>query len=130
VKIDAAPISTVNPDSEPPRMGELLVRLRAHAAAIKSAARRDCAIAVLVPCYNEAATVATVVAEFRAALPTATIYVYDNNSKDGTAEIAAFQEVMRRSGWVKKQRAARRQIEFTLDPRQPGAVAEVTPRAA
>lgn len=43
---------------------------------------------------------------------------------------AAFQGVMRRSGWVKKQRAARRQIEFTLDPRQPGAVAEVTPRAA
>ena len=45
-------------------------------------------IAVLIPCYNEAATVAKVVADFRAALPSATIYVYDNNSSDGTAFIA------------------------------------------
>jgi len=45
-------------------------------------------IAVLIPCYNEALTVAKVVAGFRAALPEATIYVYDNNSTDGTAEIA------------------------------------------
>lgn len=89
MKIDAAPISTASPDIDAARMGELLVRLREHAAAIESAARRDCAIAVLVPCYNEAATVERVVADFRAALPTATIYVYDNNSKDGTAELAA-----------------------------------------
>jgi hypothetical protein len=46
------------------------------------------AVAVLVPCYNEAVSIAEVVAEFRAALPTATIYVYDNNSTDGTAERA------------------------------------------
>lgn len=46
-------------------------------------------IAVLVPCYNEAATVARVVGDFRTALPGATIYVYDNNSTDGTAEKAA-----------------------------------------
>lgn len=45
-------------------------------------------IAVLVPCYNEASTVAAVVAGFRAALPDAAIYVYDNNSADGTAEVA------------------------------------------
>jgi glycosyltransferase involved in cell wall biosynthesis len=45
-------------------------------------------IAVLVPCHNEALTVAAVVEGFRAALPDATIYVYDNNSKDGTADIA------------------------------------------
>lgn len=45
-------------------------------------------IAVLVPCYNEEAAVATVVAGFRAALPTADIYVYDNNSRDRTARLA------------------------------------------
>ena len=45
-------------------------------------------IAVLIPCYNEALTVAKVVADWKAALPEATVYVYDNNSSDGTAEIA------------------------------------------
>lgn len=46
-------------------------------------------VAVILPCYNEAAAIAGTVAGFRAALPEAAIYVYDNNSKDGTAEIAA-----------------------------------------
>jgi glycosyltransferase involved in cell wall biosynthesis len=46
-------------------------------------------VAVLVPCYNEAAAIGKVVADFRAVLPEATIYVYDNNSRDGTAEAAA-----------------------------------------
>jgi glycosyltransferase involved in cell wall biosynthesis len=41
-------------------------------------------IAVLIPCYNESQTIAKVVADFRAALPTAAIYVYDNNSRDET----------------------------------------------
>jgi len=45
-------------------------------------------IAVLIPCYNEAATIAKVVRDYRAALPEAEIYVYDNNSKDHTDEIA------------------------------------------
>ncbi|MBN8427918.1 MAG: glycosyltransferase [Xanthomonadales bacterium] len=45
-------------------------------------------IAVLVPCYNEAITVAKVVADFRAALPDAEICVFDNNSRDETASIA------------------------------------------
>src|SRR5262247_2052331 len=45
-------------------------------------------IAVLVPCFNEALAIAKVVADFRAALPEATIYVYDNNSTDRTAEVA------------------------------------------
>lgn len=45
-------------------------------------------IAVLIPCFNEAATVATVVAEFQKSLPTATIYVYDNNSTDDTRNLA------------------------------------------
>ncbi len=45
----------------------------------------DARIAVLVPCYNEEAAIATVVRDFRNHLPTATIYVYDNNSRDATA---------------------------------------------
>ena len=45
-------------------------------------------IAVLVPCYNEAQTIAKVVTDFKAALPEAVIYVYDNNSTDNTAELA------------------------------------------
>lgn len=45
-------------------------------------------IAVLIPCYNEAATVEKVVTDFKRALPESVVYVYDNNSTDGTAEIA------------------------------------------
>ncbi len=45
-------------------------------------------IAVLLPCYNEAAAIAQTVAGFRAALPDATIYVYDNNSTDDTIAVA------------------------------------------
>lgn len=45
-------------------------------------------IAVLLPCYNEEAAIAQTIAGFRAALPDATIYVYDNNSRDRTIEVA------------------------------------------
>jgi glycosyltransferase involved in cell wall biosynthesis len=45
-------------------------------------------IAVLIPCYNESATIEKVVRDYRSALPEADIYVYDNNSTDGTAELA------------------------------------------
>lgn len=45
--------------------------------------------AILIPCYNEGKTIEKVVRDFRAALPDAVVYVYDNNSTDGTAEIAA-----------------------------------------
>ncbi len=45
-------------------------------------------IAVLLPCYNEAATIAAVVADFAAHLPEATIYVYDNNSSDASVTLA------------------------------------------
>ncbi len=45
-------------------------------------------IAVLIPCYNEAAAIEKVVYDFRQALPQAKIYVYDNNSKDNTLQIA------------------------------------------
>tara|TARA_B100000678_G_scaffold289766_1_gene301110 strand:- start:558 stop:1481 length:924 start_codon:yes stop_codon:yes gene_type:complete len=46
-------------------------------------------IAVLLPCYNEEAAIAQTVASFRAALPQADIYVFDNNSRDRTREVAA-----------------------------------------
>jgi len=59
---------------------DLARRLAAEAARLS--------VAVLLPCYNEAATIAATVAAFRAALPEATVYVYDNNSTDGTAEVA------------------------------------------
>ena len=41
-------------------------------------------IAVLIPCYNESKTIEKVVTDFKKALPEATIYVFDNNSSDGT----------------------------------------------
>ena len=46
-------------------------------------------IAVLIPCYNESQTIEKVITDFKTALPEATIYVYDNNSSDNTAELAA-----------------------------------------
>jgi glycosyltransferase involved in cell wall biosynthesis len=57
----------------------------------------DFKIAVLLPCYNEASTIGAVVSGFREALPQARIYVYDNNSTDGTALTAmlAGADVMR-----------------------------------
>lgn len=46
-------------------------------------------VAVLIPCYNEEVTIGKVVADFQQSLPDAVIYVYDNNSSDHTAQIAA-----------------------------------------
>ena len=45
-------------------------------------------VAVLIPCYNESLTVRKVVEDWKRVLPEAVIYVYDNNSTDGTDEIA------------------------------------------
>ena len=50
--------------------------------------KSDKTIAVLIPCYNESKTIEKVVKDYKKALPEADIYVYDNNSKDGTDEIA------------------------------------------
>ena len=63
-------------------------------------------VAVLIPCYNEEKTIAAVARDFRAALPDATLYVYDNNSIDGTrreAELAGAEvrrETRQGKGWV------------------------------
>jgi hypothetical protein len=66
-------------------------------------------VAVLVPCYNEARTVAGVVTGFRAVLPSATVYVYDNNSTDDTAEQArAAGAVVRRESLQGKGNVIRR----------------------
>ena len=46
-------------------------------------------IAVLIPCWNEAVTIEKVVTDYRRVLPEAVVYVYDNNSTDGTAALAA-----------------------------------------
>ena len=51
--------------------------------------KSDLRIAVLLPCYNEEAAIGQTVAAFRAALPGAVVYVYDNNSADRTREVAA-----------------------------------------
>jgi glycosyltransferase involved in cell wall biosynthesis len=66
-------------------------------------------IAVIVPCYNEEAAIAQVVADFRQALPGATIYVYDNNSKDRTSDVArAAGAVVRREPLQGKGNVVRR----------------------
>ena len=63
-------------------------------------------VAVLLPCYNEAQTIAQVVKDFRGVLPNATVYVYDNNSTDDSAALAARAgavvrgEPMRGKGYV------------------------------
>lgn len=53
-----------------------------------SASETQPRIAVLLPCYNEAAAIAQTIESFRRALPDATIYVYDNNSRDDTVRVA------------------------------------------
>jgi glycosyltransferase involved in cell wall biosynthesis len=66
-------------------------------------------IAVLIPCHNEAAAIRGVVSDFRAALPDAVIYVYDNNSVDGTAATAlAAGALVRREGLQGKGHVVRR----------------------
>ena len=63
-------------------------------------------IAVLIPCQNEESAIVQVISAFQAALPTATIYVYDNNSRDRTVEVAkqagarVFHETMQGKGNV------------------------------
>lgn len=63
--------------------------LTSELEASRRATRTHYEVAVLIPCYNEALTIGSVVRGFREALPYARIYVFDNNSKDDTARIAA-----------------------------------------
>lgn len=58
-------------------------------------------IAVLIPCYNEAKTIGKVIDDFKGALPEAVIYVYDNNSSDGTDKIAEHAGAVIRHEYVR-----------------------------
>ena len=77
-------------------------------------------VAVLIPCYNEALTIAQVVQDFRRVLPDAEIYVYDNNSRDETAKIAAAagaivrSEIRQGKGWVVRSMFADIDADFYL----------------
>lgn len=72
-------------------------------------------IAVLIPCYNESATISKVIADYKAVLPGAEFYVYDNNSTDGTDELArqagAIVRYERRQGKGNVIRSMFREIE-------------------
>ncbi|MEM6496927.1 MAG: glycosyltransferase, partial [Pseudomonadota bacterium] len=75
------------------------------------AATEGMSIAVLLPCYNEEAAIAGTIAEFREALPSATIHVYDNNSKDRTSEVArAAGAVVRHEAYQGKGNVVRRML--------------------
>src|SRR5262245_23407432 len=66
-------------------------------------------VAVLIPCYNEAVAIQQVVRDFRAALPRASIYVYDNNSSDDTASVARRAgAIVRHEPWQGKGNVVRR----------------------
>src|SRR3974390_3021517 len=67
-------------------MAEALARLAKHQFPQTEAAQPR--IAVLVPCFNEEAAIGSVIADFREALPSADIFVYDNNSSDRTVAVA------------------------------------------
>ncbi len=70
---------------------------------------KSATIAVLVPCFNEAIAIGKVVGDFRACLPGAVVYVYDNNSTDGTAQAAIEAgAVVRREGLQGKGHVIRR----------------------
>lgn len=72
-------------------------------------------IAVLLPCYNEEAAIAQTVAGFRSALPGATIYVYDNNSRDRTVEVAAAAGAIVRTERVQGKGAVVRRMFADID---------------
>ncbi|MDQ1156928.1 glycosyltransferase involved in cell wall biosynthesis [Sphingomonas sp. SORGH_AS 950] len=72
-------------------------------------------IAVLLPCYNEEAAIAQTIAGFRAALPSATIYVYDNNSRDRTVEVARAAGAVVRSERIQGKGAVVRRMFADID---------------
>ncbi|WEK43455.1 MAG: glycosyltransferase family 2 protein [Candidatus Sphingomonas colombiensis] len=72
-------------------------------------------IAVLLPCYNEEAAIAQTIAGFREALPTAVIYVYDNNSSDRTIEVARAAGAIVRSERIQGKGAVVRRMFADVD---------------
>lgn len=73
------------PGSDP---GLLAAQLRASVSTGTKPASDATRVAVIIPCFNEAQTIAQVVTDFRAHLPQADIFVFDNNSSDGTSDVA------------------------------------------
>ncbi len=67
-------------------------------------------VAVLIPCYNESVAISRVVADFKSSMPAASIYVYDNNSNDGTAKIAAEAGAIVRHEWQQGKGAVVRRM--------------------
>lgn len=93
------------PDGLSPAL-ELLAKLENRLAASPDVNPR---VAVLLPCYNEETTVAATVAGFKAALPEAEVFVYDNNSSDRTSELAAAAgAIVRREPYQGKGNVVRR----------------------
>ena len=90
--------SAVSIDAKPQSRGE---QSQAPTSQAAEAQGDDLRIAILLPCLNEAASIEEVVRAFQTSLPNATIYVYDNDSDDDTAEIA------RRAGAVVRVEAMR-----------------------
>ncbi len=89
-----------------------------EATAVGADDRRDMTaptIAVLLPCYNEEAAIAATVAGFRAALPGATVYVYDNNSRDGTRAAAEAAGAIVRTERVQGKGAVVRRMFADVD---------------
>lgn len=72
-------------------------------------------IAVLLPCYNEEAAIAQTIAGFRAALPDAAIYVYDNNSRDRTVEVARSAGAIVRTERIQGKGAVVRRMFADID---------------
>ena len=74
-----------------------------------------CRIAVLIPCYNEEKSIRKVVEDFKTALPDATIYVYDNNSTDRTAEIAKEAGAVVRKEYLQGKGNVIRRMFYEID---------------
>src|ERR1700709_1155252 len=89
---DISMSAALNPKQQPKLRGDLAGMAEALAQFARTefpqAETAQPRVAGLVPCFNEAAAVATVVADLRKSLPLAEIYVYDNNSSDRTVAIA------------------------------------------
>jgi glycosyltransferase involved in cell wall biosynthesis len=83
--------------------------MSSDSAFVETASATHYQVAVLVPCYNEGGTVGKVVADFRAALPDAIVFVYDNNSTDDTIAVAREAgAVVRREAYQGKGHVVRR----------------------
>ena len=82
-------------------MSECSTQSRPTGACLAHAVEDGKRIAVLIPCFNEEVTIKKVINDFQQQLPAATIYVYDNNSSDNTADIAAAEGAV--VVWEKRQ---------------------------